>query len=639
MYRTTFRHIPLTRPAEQTRLLKLQPDIDVIRLNIQTYELAECPEFVALSYEWGDGSEIHDIIIDGAVFKIRQNLRDALEHIRTLQADTSSTRLFDHDSPSFWIDAIAIDQSNDREKPHQVSIMGKIYRQASHVVAWLGLEQGDDCSGLALDYLSTGPKVSSGYYNDHPDSFTFSAEERAISKLCDRSYFQRMWIVQECILAKKLHLVCELHYCPWKYLYNFNRYLYSEHRNESVNILFSTKEESEYDWSHSTIQDTMSRILGVAVGRHCSRFHDRIYGLLGILQQSYETIGMDVNYGASLEEVMIKTQDFLTSDPEHDYPGNSPWWISEIFRPVASIDVQGKVAWYWQMNEIMYKLDADVIRGFHSFETLHDEKVRALTFQTICWIVGGYGVDLFSPAEGSTPLKTTTMQTISLESRKHEDSEYHRKYRVFTMHSRYSIGNYTYCICLTHRPRAPYCLPDDYMMTESNSWGCRSLLETYSKHVRLLRILREDLKVSAEVSDLEKPSPLPIQIQWMVFSNLLAQYFLSKWYTISWPDRRTKTDGFVRRIEREGKDFGTFLSESLFDKYSMSVASTSDELPANALKSVEIEITSNSDPVKKTMVASLYDNGPGAELSRAGKWAAEVEVWSSDEEWSSEDGE
>ncbi|CAN9277473.1 unnamed protein product [Alternaria alternata] len=168
-------------------------------------------------------------------------------------------------------------------------------------------------------------------------------------------------------------------------------------------------------------------------------------------------------------------------------------------------------------------------------------------------------------------------------------------------------------------------------MTESNSWGCRSLLETYSKHVRLLRILREDLKVSAEVSDLEKPSPLPIQIQWMVFSNLLAQYFLSKWYTISWPDRRTKTDGFVRRIEREGKDFGTFLSESLFDKYSMSVASTSDELPANALKSVEIEITSNSDPVKKTMVASLYDNGPGAELSRAGKWAAEVEVWSSED--------
>ncbi|OAG17235.1 HET-domain-containing protein, partial [Alternaria alternata] len=148
MCRATFKHIPLARPAEQIRLLKLEPGADVIRLNIQTYELTEYLRFVALSYEWGHGSEIHDIIIDGEVFKIRQNLRDALEHIRTLQADTSSRRLFEEDSPYFWIDAIAIDQSNDTEKPHQISIMGKIYRQASHVIAWLGLEQNGDDSAL-----------------------------------------------------------------------------------------------------------------------------------------------------------------------------------------------------------------------------------------------------------------------------------------------------------------------------------------------------------------------------------------------------------------------------------------------------------------------------------------------------------
>ncbi|CAN9260550.1 unnamed protein product [Alternaria alternata] len=356
----------------------------------------------------------------------------------------------------------------------------------------------------------------------------------------------------------------------------------------------------------------MSHILDVAVGRSCSRFQDRIYGLLGILQQSFQTTGMDVDYGASREEVMIKTQEFLTSDPKDDNPSDHPFWILEIFKPVASIDVQGKVAWYWQINEIMYKLDADVIKGFHSFETLHDEKVRALTFQTICWIVGGYGVDLFSPVEGSTPPKTTTMQTISLESRKNEES-WDRHDRVFIMHSQCSIGIYTYRICSTHRTREPYSLPEDYMMTESNSWGCRSLLETYSKHVRLLRTLRENLKVSAEVSDLEEPSPLPIRIQWMVFSNLLAQCFLGKYSNGNRTDRKTRIDGFVRQIDREGKDLDTFLSESLFDKYRISVANTFDELPANALKSVEIEITNSNDAdqssesMKKTLVASLYD--------------------------------
>jgi hypothetical protein len=612
MSQTTFEHVPLTRPAEQIRLLKLQPDTDVIRLNIQTYELAVCPEFVALSYEWGDGSEIHDIIIDGAVFKIRQNLRDALEHIRTLQADTSSTRLFEEDSPYLWIDAIAIDQANNTEKHHQVSMMGKIYRQASHVVAWLGLEQHGDNSALALKYLSTDPGMWNDYQKRPLYKVNITAERVAIEKLCNRSYFQRIWIVQECVLARKLHLVCGLHYCPWQYLHNFNTVLHHGLGSHPVDRLCYVKENFEQNWSDRSIQDAMSHILDVAVGRHCSRFQDRIYGLLGILQQSYQTTGMDVDYGASCEEVMIKTQEFLTSDPKDDNSSGYPFEIQKIFEPVASIDVQGKVAWYWQINEIMSKLDADVIKGFHSFETLHDEKVRALTFQTICWIVGGYGVDLFSPAEGSTPLNTTTMQTISLESRKNEELG-NRNNRVFTMHSQYSIGIYTYCVCLTHRPREPYSLPEGYMMTESNSWVCRSLLETYSKHVRLLRTLRDTLKVPAEVSDLEEPSPLPIRIQWIVFSNLLAQCFLGKYSNGTRAARKARTDGFVRQIDREGKDLDTFLSDFLFDKYHMSVANTSDELPANALTSVEIEITNSNDAdqssesMKKILVASLYD--------------------------------
>jgi hypothetical protein len=122
------------------------------------------------------------------------------------------------------------------------------------------------------------------------------------------------------------------------------------------------------------------------------------------------------------------------------------------------------------------------------------------------------------------------------------------------MHSRCTIGIYTYCICLTNWPREPFGMPDDYMMTESNSWECRSLLETYSKHVRFLGVLRENFETSTEVFDLEKPSPLPIQIHWMAFSSLLAQYFLSKYSSRDfWPDRKTSIAGFVRQIERKGK--------------------------------------------------------------------------------------
>ena len=628
MSRTTFKHIPLTRPAEQIRLLKLQPDADDIQLNIQTYELAECPEFVALSYEWGDGSEIHNIIINGSVFKIRQNLHDALKHIRTLQADRSSTRLFNHDSPSFWIDAIAIDQANDREKPHQVSIMGKIYRQASHVVAWLGLEQDGDNSALAMGFLNeTGVKL----HLCHKwllKIVPFSAEGVAIRRLCNRPYFQRVWVVQECVLAKKLHLVLGTHYCSWRQLYDFNETLEYEHMSTPISRLFSVKLQFERNWNGESIQGTMQNLLHLTIDKHCSRFHDRIYGLLGILQQSYQTTGMEVDYGASLEELMIKTHEFVVSDPREEWGG--PQLIhslGSIFKECASIQVRGNVAWYWHMNEIMYKLDADVIKGFHSLETLHSEEERMLTFQTICWIAGGHGVELFSSIEESSSLhNATTKQTVSLESLE-ADECIKGSHRTFVMHSWYTTGNRTYHICLRHTPKKPNSLPGQYTMTESNSWGCRSLLETYSKHVRFLGALRENFKVSTEVSNLETSTQLPIQVEWMVFSNLLAQYCLSRYSKRYRPDHKINTDGFVRQIEREGKDLGSFLSESLFKKYRMSVVDTESllrygsvdagapyEWPANVLRLVEIEIT-NSDDVdrssdigKKILVAFLYDN-------------------------------
>ena len=618
MSQTTFKHIPLTRPAEQIRLLKLQPDTDVIRLNIQTYELAECPKFVALSYEWGNCSDMYDITIDGAVFRTHQNLRDALEHIRTLQADTSSTRLFEEDLPHFWIDAIAIDQSNDTEKPHQVSVMGNIYRQASHVVAWLGIGQPGDLSGLALDYLNPDLK----HRIQPSDSVEFWTVTGAIRKLCDRSYFRRIWIVQECVLAIKLNLICGLHYCSWEHLYRSNKYLPG--KNRSVDELFHAKLVFESNQDGVSIQQLMSRIIAVAADRQCSRFHDRIYGLLGILQQNFQTTGMEVNYGASLEELMIKTGEFLSPNSKDGIFLESAVQILKVFKSVASMDVQGKVAWYWDVNQIMDKLDAYVIKGFHSLETLHGEKERALTFQTICWIVGGHGVDLFSPVEGTTPLETaTTMHTLSLESRENTERSWrYNNNRVFIMHSRHTVGTYTFCFCLRNSPSEPFLGPKDYVRTKANSWECRALLEAYSKHVKFLSILRENFNKCTEVSDLEMPTRLPIQVEWMVFSNLLAQQFLSKFSHGYYPDRTARIDGFARQIERGERDLGTFLSESLFNRYRMIVASLSDELPADALQSVEIEITSsndadiNSDFVKKTMVASLYDNDPDPEPSR-----------------------
>jgi hypothetical protein len=39
---------------------------------------------------------------------------------------------------TLWIDQVSIDQTNDDEKSHQVSLMRTIYKKCSQCVVWLG---------------------------------------------------------------------------------------------------------------------------------------------------------------------------------------------------------------------------------------------------------------------------------------------------------------------------------------------------------------------------------------------------------------------------------------------------------------------------------------------------------------------
>ncbi|KAN0113244.1 HET domain containing protein [Hyaloscypha variabilis] len=84
--------------------------------------------YEALSYEWGDpNSSQHEILLDGQPFNVRRNLWQALRSLRTeLSART------------LWIDAICINQEDFAERNHQVAMMGNIYNFASSVRVWLG---------------------------------------------------------------------------------------------------------------------------------------------------------------------------------------------------------------------------------------------------------------------------------------------------------------------------------------------------------------------------------------------------------------------------------------------------------------------------------------------------------------------
>ena len=167
-------------------------------------------KYTALSYEWGPEGGDYTISVNNTPFSIRKNLYDFLH---------TWTGVKDSDTPWF-IDYICIDQSNDEEKASQVQLFGSLYSNATNVVAWLGPMPSYGIFDPPLDgYLYNWYK--SMYAPDRvanlclkviPGGSASSNEDKEgvlLAYLAARlsTFWTRLWIVQEIILARKLTLV------------------------------------------------------------------------------------------------------------------------------------------------------------------------------------------------------------------------------------------------------------------------------------------------------------------------------------------------------------------------------------------------------------------------------------------------
>lgn len=218
-------------------------------------------KYRALSYTWGDPSNCQDIQINGHKFPVTVNLYYAL---RNLRSETSHEHL--------WIDAICINQKDDKERSEQVLRMRDIYSQAQCVIVWLGRdfepedkernfamfqkwdagssEDGDRSTRLAFDLLKklSGAWQSSAvaltiakkenisgnpiepfgfiraYLSQHEDihislNRRLTAEEEipwlSLGRLCWRPWFDRVWVLQEVALAADAVVSCGNHVIPW----------------------------------------------------------------------------------------------------------------------------------------------------------------------------------------------------------------------------------------------------------------------------------------------------------------------------------------------------------------------------------------------------------------------------------------
>ena len=232
-------------PGDTIRLLTLSPGNgkEVIVCDLTNTSLSDEVEFAALSYEWGPIDRGYEILLGGKKFRVRKNLKQCLLHLRHRQL-----------SICFWIDAICVNQADLAERGQQVALMGAIYGNAMLVVAWLGAEPAPcndrlttmlnwrmaqwleefvsaaqkcsttvqalaqpaflETSSIAPEllreqwaYLATVKGCLKKFEFDRGDPTEVLEAWNFILDIVFRSYWSRIWILQEVLLAKRL-LLC-----------------------------------------------------------------------------------------------------------------------------------------------------------------------------------------------------------------------------------------------------------------------------------------------------------------------------------------------------------------------------------------------------------------------------------------------
>ena len=173
---------PTTHDIRLVVLLPSNEDSAPIECLLTQVSLDETPDYEALSYTWGSQSEkIGMVSLEGKPFPVTSNLEDALRHLRR-----------EGEPRTLWVDALSINQIDDEEKSHQVQQMKSIFESGTRVVIWLGKEW--DNSGLAMDLIADIHKVG-------PDTFKTSLNDAeswgALAKIYRRSWFNRVWVLQE----------------------------------------------------------------------------------------------------------------------------------------------------------------------------------------------------------------------------------------------------------------------------------------------------------------------------------------------------------------------------------------------------------------------------------------------------------
>lgn len=305
---------------------------DPIQCRLDHVSLNSCSAYEALSYEWGPLPETPDdepiIYLDGCLKRVRTSLRDALLHIRLPDRDRY-----------IWIDALCMNQSDEdtvarAEKKRSIMMMGEIYRGASKVVVWLGPATPESDAAMAtLNWIQENHPAAEmrdigfsfisptlgGSSSNSGEQEVSDAELETLASLCRRSYWTRMWMIQELHLAAALELYCgrsmttgAAFHSTFDYLYHQANQQPSGNQDDApARLLQSIPFDFHFNYRQPAYKRDPRKLTfafwvaqAIEKGFACYKPHDVVYALRG---QSYRVADDEAvpDYKKSLEGVFI----------------------------------------------------------------------------------------------------------------------------------------------------------------------------------------------------------------------------------------------------------------------------------------------------------------------------------------------
>jgi hypothetical protein len=284
-----YKYQPLDHTKQQIRLIRLlesEDEGDPICLYIDTFEISNAPRYTALSYVWGPPTPNHELYIEDERSQIvksvvRENLYRFLQCFQKQEEK-------EHSDLYFWIDQLSIDQTTNAERNHQVQMMSDIYSNATSVIVWLGNHYTQPVARIA------GCQTAN-YYD-------------ALQTVLRSSYFDRLWVVQEFLLAKRVRVLLGEEWI----LYGDSRIPWPEEDAGPLRIHLSFSSRAGPVFRRSKAwrnclqppkNDRLDGLLSDFADNECHDPLDKIYGLQGLVGPEER---LEVDYDKNTLQVYIE---------------------------------------------------------------------------------------------------------------------------------------------------------------------------------------------------------------------------------------------------------------------------------------------------------------------------------------------